>query len=301
MILQFLYLEYLTEETSEEISSSNTVAKLETKAQALKFMNEIYSVEPGVISETYILKAMSLSDIFAEILKHSTYFHNKTLNSFNSFCGKNDLKFLSSNKSVNKRIKNTNGSYVRYWNLYVLDNKYQDNVLQNIVQYDKFQEFIQEQKKNGFKIIGYARKSPGEKDTEKRARLLRTMIDKLKSRSLIQKVFVSECSSANDPLHKRDAGQVGFEGADGSTKDMLEFLKVSESKVILVTLDYAGLSTNVEDLKEFLREYESVEKVVADRLPVKPEMEIFNRETLLLDEDAISKFDCRKRSVQRSL
>ena len=34
---------------------------------------------------------------------------------------------------------------------------------------------------------------------------------------------------------------------------MLEFLKVSESKVILVTLDYAGLSTNVEDLKEFLR------------------------------------------------
>ncbi|KAG0735269.1 hypothetical protein G6F23_011707 [Rhizopus arrhizus] len=249
MILQFLYLEYLTEETSEEISSSNTVAKLETKAQALKFMNEIYSVEPGVISETYILKAMSL-----------------------------------------------------YWNLYVLDNKYQDNVLQNIVQYDnKFQEFIQEQKKNGFKIIGYARKSPGEKDTEKRARLLRTMIDKLKSRSLIQNVFVSECSSANDPLHKRDAGQVGFEGADGSTKDMLEFLKVFESKVILVTLDYAGLSTNVEDLKEFLREYESVEKVVADRLPVKPEMEIFNRETLLLDEDAISKFDCRKRSVQRSL
>lgn len=145
--------------------------------------------------------------------------------------------------------------------------------MQNIVQYDnKFQEFIQEQKKNGFKIIGYARKSPGEKDTEKRARLLRTMIDKLKSRSLIQNVFVSECSSANDPLHKRDAGQVGFEGADGSTKgntqcmlktcwinmmscflDMLEFLKVSESKVILVTLDYAGLSTNVEDLKEFLR------------------------------------------------
>lgn len=91
-------------------------------------MNEIYSVEPGVISETYILKAMSLSDIFAEILKHSTYFNNKTLNSFSSFWGKNDLKFLSSNKSVNKRIKNTNGSYVRYWNLYVLDNKYQGNV-----------------------------------------------------------------------------------------------------------------------------------------------------------------------------
>ncbi|KAG1164499.1 hypothetical protein G6F46_003360 [Rhizopus delemar] len=267
----------------------------------MKFMNEVYSAEPGVISETYILEAMSLADIFTETLKHSTYFNNKTLNSFSSFCGKNNLKFLSSNKSVHKRIKDTNGSNVRYWNLYVLDNKYQGNVLQNIIQYDnKFKEFIQEQK-NGFNIIGYARKSPGEKDKEKRARLLRIMIDKLKTRSLVQEVFVSECSSANDPLNTRDADQMGFEGADGSTKDMLEFLRVSESGVILVTLDYASLTTNVEDLKEFLREHECVQKIVVDRLPVKPEMEVFTRETLLLDEDAINKFDCRKRPVQRSL
>lgn len=90
--------------------------------------------------------------------------------------------------------------------------------MQNIIQYDnKFKEFIQEQK-NDFNIIGYARKSPGEKDKEKRARLLRIMIDKLKTRSLVQEVFVSECSSANDPLNTRDADQMGFEGADGSTK-----------------------------------------------------------------------------------
>ncbi|KAI9021717.1 hypothetical protein CLU79DRAFT_702797 [Phycomyces nitens] len=127
------------------------------------------------------------------------------------------------------------------------------------------------------------------------------MVDKLKSRSLVQKVFVSVRLSANDPLHKRDADQVAFEGVDGSTKDMLEFLEASESKVILVTLDYAGLSTNVEDLKEFSRKHKSVEKIVVDRLPVKPEMEVFSRETLLLDEDAIRKFDCRKRSVQRSI
>ncbi|KAI9021716.1 hypothetical protein CLU79DRAFT_816345, partial [Phycomyces nitens] len=56
---------------------------------------------------------------------------------------------------------NTNGSYVRYWNLHVLDSKYQDNVLENIIQYeDKFKEFIREQIRNGHEIIGYARKSP---------------------------------------------------------------------------------------------------------------------------------------------
>ncbi|KAI9262888.1 hypothetical protein EDC94DRAFT_518588, partial [Helicostylum pulchrum] len=67
-----------------------------------------------------------------------------------------------------------------------------DNIVQDIVQYcDKFKKFIQGQK-NRLKIVGYARKSPGEKDKERRARLLRTMIDKLRSRSLIDKAFVPQ-------------------------------------------------------------------------------------------------------------
>lgn len=90
-------------------------------------MNEMYSVEP-VLGDIYVLKAISLSDIFTEMLKRSTYFNNKTLNSFSSFCGKNDLKFLSSNESSPKRVKNKNGSYVRYWNLHVLNDKYQGKI-----------------------------------------------------------------------------------------------------------------------------------------------------------------------------
>lgn len=37
--------------------------------------------------------------------------------------------------------------------------------------------------------------------------------------------------------------------------------------------------------------------VIAGSYPVKPVIEVFNRETLLLDEDAISKFNYRKRSL----
>ncbi|KAI9262889.1 hypothetical protein EDC94DRAFT_648136 [Helicostylum pulchrum] len=82
---------------------------------------------------------------------------------------------------------------------------------------------------------------------------------------------------------------------------LLKFLNFSEKQVILVTLDYAGLSTNIEDLKEFLRNHENVKTIVVDRFPIKAKMEVFEREALLLDGDTINKFDCRRRPVQRSL
>ncbi|EPB81410.1 hypothetical protein HMPREF1544_11872 [Mucor circinelloides 1006PhL] len=103
------------------------------------------------------------------------------------------------------------------------------------------------------------------------------MIEKLKSRSLVDKVFVSKISTAGQPFYERDVNQDSFEGSDGSTV------------VILVALDYPGLSTNVEDLKEFLR------------LPITSEVEIYETEVLLQDENMIKKFDCRTRPLQRSL
>ncbi|GAN11533.1 hypothetical protein MAM1_0666d11097, partial [Mucor ambiguus] len=78
------------------------------------------------------------------------------------------------------------------------------------------------------------------------------MIDKLRSRSLVDKVFVSQSSLANESFSKRDINDDVFEGADGSTRDLLKFLNFSEMQVILVILDYAGLSTNVDELKEFI-------------------------------------------------
>ncbi|KAI7906936.1 uncharacterized protein BX663DRAFT_539719 [Cokeromyces recurvatus] len=66
-------------------------------------------------------------------------------------------------------------------------------------------------------------------------------------------------------------------------------LDSTKKAVIWVVLDYAGLSTNVEDLKEFLR------------LPITSEVEIYETEVLLQDQKAIKKFDCRTRPIQRSL
>lgn len=44
------------------------------------------------------------------------------------------------------------------------------------------------------------------------------MIDNLRSRSLVDKVFASQSSLANEPFDKRDINGDEFEGANGSTR-----------------------------------------------------------------------------------
>ncbi|KAL0077347.1 hypothetical protein J3Q64DRAFT_1646854, partial [Phycomyces blakesleeanus] len=95
-----------------------------------------------------------------------------------------------------------------------------DNFVQSIVQYgDKFKEFIKRQKNNVVNIVRYVRKLSHIKDKKKeRARLLRRMINKLRSRSLIGNVFASRLSLTNKTFDKRDINDDDFEKPDGSTR-----------------------------------------------------------------------------------
>ncbi|KAI8983046.1 hypothetical protein BDB01DRAFT_723226 [Pilobolus umbonatus] len=127
------------------------------------------------------------------------------------------------------------------------------------------------------------------------------MVDNLRSRSIVDRVFVSKTSDADQPFHKRDINADIIEGTDGTTTDNRQFLRATKKEVILVVLDYAGLTTNVEDLKEFLSEQKNITKIIVDRLPVTTEVEIFETELLLQDPKAIEKFDGRTRPIQRSL
>ncbi|KAI8643615.1 hypothetical protein BD408DRAFT_414573 [Parasitella parasitica] len=127
------------------------------------------------------------------------------------------------------------------------------------------------------------------------------MVDNLQSRSIVDKIFVSKTSDADQPFHKRDINADTIEETDGTTTDFIEFLNITKKEVILVVLDYAGLTTNVEDLKEFLGEQKNITKIVVDRLPITNEVEIYAAELLLQDPKAMKKFDCRTRPIQRSL
>lgn len=106
-------------------------------------------------------------------------------------------------------------------------------------------------KKDGYQIIGYCRKSIGE--TENRVACLQRMVNILYKRSLVDKVFVS----TKQEFLKRD-----FEDEDeilsklndvhGNTIDFLEFLE-NNTKICVIAIDYAGLTTNTTDLKKLLR------------------------------------------------
>ncbi|KAI7875701.1 hypothetical protein K492DRAFT_136204, partial [Lichtheimia hyalospora FSU 10163] len=57
---------------------------------------------------------------------------------------------------------------------------------------------------NGFPIIGYARKSPGSEKKDTRIALLSTMMNLSRSRSMVDKVFISLCSRTSEPIADRD-------------------------------------------------------------------------------------------------
>lgn len=131
-----------------------------------------------------------------------------------------------------------------------------DSVVKDIVEVLPIhQQIINETKKEGYQVIGYCRKSV--EDTKNRVSCLQRMIDILYKRSLVDKVFVSPLSSVKQMFSKRDlkdADQIlsQLKNTHGSTVDFLEFLN-NNSKICVVSIDYAGFTTNMGDLKQLLR------------------------------------------------
>ncbi|KAI8378942.1 hypothetical protein BD560DRAFT_315036, partial [Blakeslea trispora] len=58
--------------------------------------------------------------------------------------------------------------------------------------------------KEGYSVIGYARKSKGKKTENTRIKLLQLICNCLRNRSLVDYVFVSCFYNAGDPLHSKD-------------------------------------------------------------------------------------------------
>ncbi|CAO3630214.1 unnamed protein product [Mucor hiemalis] len=167
----------------------------------------------------------------------------------------------------------------------------------------EYQTEIRNLKKQGFKILGHARKSEGAEDHRTRIRLLNPMCRRLKERSLVDHVFVSYNSQANDPLAERDMKQkdelLTQLSAEGNTQDMLAYITNTE-KICLVALDHAGLSTDCNDLYGFLTQHSNLEKVMIDTMPTESVIHVYERNRLLNDPEMLKKFECRKKPHQRS-
>ncbi|CEP07727.1 hypothetical protein [Parasitella parasitica] len=98
-------------------------------------------------------------------------------------------------------------------------------------------------KEAGYEVIRYARKS---KDRW--------------HKSVCQSKFVS-----SDSLNKRDEKKrkelISHIIANGDTQDMLRSITDKEEKIMLVAIDYAGLTTNCEDMRSFLSTDSSIEEI----------------------------------------
>lgn len=155
---------------------------------------------------------------------------------------------------------------------------FQDNVAKSIISYiPEYQSHIRNLKEEGYCIIGYARKSKYKEEEEVRLRLLQKMVDSLKNRSLVDQAFTIICSSASSLISSRDLNCdksiEKIEKVNGNTQgifnrfeniisninmigfflDLLKFLETTQNNVCLVIIDFTGLSTNTNDLKNFVR------------------------------------------------
>ncbi|KAI8641450.1 hypothetical protein BD408DRAFT_418058, partial [Parasitella parasitica] len=131
------------------------------------------------------------------------------------------------------------------------------------------------------------------------------MSTNLKERSLVTKVFASASCDANQPLLARDLKKntdiLSKITADGDMQDLLAYIRTRD-KICIVVIDFAGLTTNSEDLEQFLRNNPNIVKLIVDKLPHTNSIHVYNSDELLNNQNKLQEFKCRNNTLfQRSL
>ncbi|KAI9033890.1 hypothetical protein CLU79DRAFT_692379, partial [Phycomyces nitens] len=145
-------------------------------------------------------------------------------------------------------------------------------------------------KKQGYTVVGYARKLTSDEDTATRTRLLNAMSKRLKERSLVDRIFASYASQSNAQLSKRDLKTAMEQYKDLQAEGNTQGKQItSTDKVCLVALDYAGLSTNINDLYEFVKQHNNLEIIIIDNITAENNISVYKRDQLSSEPDASKK------------
>ncbi|ORE06578.1 hypothetical protein BCV72DRAFT_121138 [Rhizopus microsporus var. microsporus] len=147
--------------------------------------------------------------------------------------------------------------------------------------------------------VGYERRpNTDEPDTTKK-KLVNLQTYKMKTKLLCEDVFVSCNTSANDPITERDATTppYTFDDCSGNTQDLITKITNSARQIRLVVIDYAGLSTNPDDIRLFISLNKSIREVVMN---IGHKVEVYSRYDLLKNIKILNKFRCRRECVKRS-
>ncbi|KAI9301128.1 hypothetical protein BJ944DRAFT_11032 [Cunninghamella echinulata] len=303
----FCYLRYLcnTSKLESKIKDKNCQGvQFTSESQIIQFLNEVYLPSNPYNDEVYEFKHVTIKEILSLIWKYTAIFDDKSISSLASWCSARKIHFTTIHTS-RKLIKNDNKERVRYRELYVIKDKFIDGIAKGIIEYiPRFQQYILNLKSNEYQIIGYVRKLHGKEDKESRIRLLQCMADKLLTRMSVDKVYASPMSHANEPLVSRDVNYdkeilKGLKNIEGNTQDLLSYIRIAK-KVCLVAIDFAGITTNIADLRNFVRDNDSVKKILIDSTPYGKYINIYDRDQLLDSSQELNEFNCRQQCLQRS-
>lgn len=152
---------------------------------------------------------------------------------------------------------------------------------------------MNQQKEEGYEVIGYARKSSGTEERKRRYKNLQRMTKLLMSHSKCDQIFVPDSSNSSSSLNSRDHNS----DFPGNTVDMLAYISTVRHDLCLVVLDYAGLYSRGALVKDFLEQHPSIEKVVIDLYNAQRKLIVLDASTIIKDS---SMFDCRKRLVNEN-
>ncbi|KAG1300869.1 hypothetical protein G6F64_012307 [Rhizopus arrhizus] len=203
-----------------------------------------------------------MNDILAKIWDNSVLFMDKSVKWFTKWCGGRDLTFFS---VPSKRPKNEYADRISMRSFYVLEDKYINSIKKDIVQTStEYQSYIEKLKDEEYIMTGYCRKPKStNEDINKRIHSLQEQIGRLKTRSSVDKVYVSVNCDSKESIMTRDLKKsplaLELNGMDGNMQDLIEYL-LTGTKACLVTIDSAGLPSDLDDLVSFLREFPNIEK-----------------------------------------
>ncbi|KAI8968265.1 hypothetical protein BDF20DRAFT_839387 [Mycotypha africana] len=122
--------------------------------------------------------------------------------------------------------------------------------------------------------------------------------------SLTTRVYVSFSSCASTPFRERDTtaskSVLKLTNVNGDTQDMLHYLQSAKHNICLVSIDYAGLTSRSQELRRLIENNEKIKKIAIDTFALDSEIHIFDTKLLASDPSLLTKFDCRKKILQRS-
>ncbi|RCI06359.1 hypothetical protein CU098_013784 [Rhizopus stolonifer] len=186
---------------NELIAVADNKLKLESKVQLKQFIQIVYrSTDPK--STTYEQRYMSFYDIMSDLRKYTLVFREESNSNFVNWCAAQKFEFL--NARIKRKHEDSELRISRR-ELYVLKSGYRDILLKEIVGiHEKYQDYITDLKKEGYCIVGYCRKSRTTSDRDEVVKSLQNMITGLKSRSLVEYIYVTVSCNAKTPINRRD-------------------------------------------------------------------------------------------------